>query len=205
MFSPCFMHVLCMTWFIQVDRVRILMIAPWINRHEEYCLPLARILTSRYQSRVEDGIRVDACVHRAPHRLSPSGFWGAPGGNTFPPITHCWPRDSALHGPIRFPQHLVSVHDHGRQRSGGGRSALSTLTLAWLYIEPSPCGGVRRDPVDSDPGAVFEDDPHPRSDAGRPLEPWVCRHTREPTVLSRLNCRPPHLNFDRFHQPCPFP
>ena len=27
------------------------------------------------------------------------------------------------------------------------------------------------DPVDSDPGAVFEDDPHPRSDAGRPLEP----------------------------------
>ena len=25
-----------------------------------------------------------------------------------------------LHGPIRFPQHLFSVHDHGRQRSGRG-------------------------------------------------------------------------------------
>ena len=32
---------------------------------------------------------------------------------------------------------------------------------------------------------------HPRSDAGRPLEPRVCGHTREPTVLSRLSCRPP--------------
>ena len=31
------------------------------------------------------------------------------------------------------------------------------------------------------------------------------RHTREPTVLSRLSCRPPHLNFDRFHQPCLLP
>ena len=33
----------------------------------------------------------------------------------------------------------------------------------------------------------------------------MCRHTREPTVLSRLSCRPPHLNFDRFHQPCLLP
>ena len=43
--------------------------------------------------------------------------------------------------------------------------------LAWLYIEPSPCGGVRPagDPIDSDPRAVFEDGPQPRSDAGRPL------------------------------------
>ena len=28
--------------------------------------------------------------------------------------------DDQLHGPIRFPQHLFSVHDHGRQRSGQG-------------------------------------------------------------------------------------
>ena len=33
----------------------------------------------------------------------------------------------------------------------------------------------------------------------------MCRHTQEPTVLSRLSCRPPHLNGDRFHQPCLFP
>ena len=110
-------------------------------------------------------------------------------------------------GPIRFPQHLFSVHDHGRLRSSWEPQLFPALAWAWLYIEPSPCGGVRPagDPVDSDPGAVFEDDPHPRSDAGRPLELWVCHHTREPTVLSRLSCRPPHLNVDRFHQPCLFP
>ena len=33
----------------------------------------------------------------------------------------------------------------------------------------------------------------------------MCHHTWEPTVLSRLSCRPPHLNFDRFHQPCLLP
>ena len=100
----------------------------------------------------------------------------------------------------------VSTITDGNARVGG-RSTLSSLTLAWLYIEPSPCGGVRPagDPVDSDPGAVFEDDPHPWSDAGRPLEPWVCHHIREPTVLFRVSCRPYHLNVDRFHQPCLLP
>ena len=29
----------------------------------------------------------------------------------------------------------------------------------------------------------------------------MCHHTREPTVLSRVSCRPSHLNVDRFHQP----
>ena len=78
-------------------------------------------------------------------------FWGAPRGEHLSIRVRSY-RDQ-LHGPIRFPQHLFSVHDHGRQRSGGGRSTLSTLTLAWLYIEPSPCGGIRPagDPVDSDP------------------------------------------------------
>ena len=34
----------------------------------------------------------------------------------------------------------------------------------------------------------------------------MCHHTPEPTtVLSRLSCRPSHLNFDRFHQPCLLP
>ena len=77
------------------------------------------------------------------------------------------------------------------------RSTFPALTLAWLYIEPSPCGGVRPagDPVDSDPRAVFEDDLHPRSDAGRPLEPWLCHHTREHftwmlTVFTSLACYP---------------
>ena len=30
----------------------------------------------------------------------------------------------------------------------------------------------------------------------------MCRHTREPTVLPRVSCRPSHLNIDRFHQLC---
>ena len=33
----------------------------------------------------------------------------------------------------------------------------------------------------------------------------MCHHTQEPTVLSRLSCRPPHLNVDRFHEPCLLP
>ena len=33
----------------------------------------------------------------------------------------------------------------------------------------------------------------------------MCHHTREPTVLSRVNCRPSHLNVDRFRQPCLLP
>ena len=32
----------------------------------------------------------------------------------------------------------------------------------------------------------------------------MCHHTREPTVLSTVSCRPSHLNVDRFHQPCLF-
>ena len=136
----------------------------------------------------------------------PSGFRGAlQGDHLFHPK---WAVNAALPtGPsasrITF---SASTITDGNARAGG-RSTFPALTLAWLYIEPSPCGGVRPagDPVDSDPGAVFEDDPHPRSDAGRPLEPWVCHHTREPTVLSRVSCRPFHLNFDRFHEPCLLP
>ena len=33
----------------------------------------------------------------------------------------------------------------------------------------------------------------------------MCHTTREPTVLSRVSCRPSHLNVDRFHQPCLLP
>ena len=59
-----------------------------------------------------------------------AAFEAHPGANTFPPITHCWPRDNALRGPIRFPQHLFSVHDHGRQRSGRGPQH-AFLPLRW--------------------------------------------------------------------------
>ena len=47
---PCIVQVLCMTWYIQVNLVR----------QEEYCLSLARILTSRYQSRVDDRMKIES-------------------------------------------------------------------------------------------------------------------------------------------------
>ena len=99
----------------------------------------------------------------------------------------------AFNGPIRFPQHVGSVHDHGRPRLGLGAAALScsyvALTVHWAV-------SVRRSTTGrwpSYPGAVVGEDPHPRSSAGRPLEPWVCDHTREPTVLFRVSCR--HLTW----------
>ena len=51
MFLPLFMHVLCMTWFIQVDRIRIFVFfVHRIHRQKTYCLSVAQILSSRYQS-----------------------------------------------------------------------------------------------------------------------------------------------------------
>ena len=103
--------------------------------------------------------------------LSPSGSRGAPRGEHLSiRVRSCLDQ---LHGPIRFPQHLFSVHDHGRQRSGGGPQH---AFLPYVGLTVHRAVSVRRvrpagDPVDSDPEAVFEDDPHPRSDAGRPLEP----------------------------------
>ena len=98
--------------------------------------------------------------------------------------------------------------------------SVSTITLGWgaaaltCPLRSPNCTSSRLraedyepagDQVDSDPGAVFEDDPHPGSSAVARwrLEPWVCYHTREPTVLSRVSCRPSHLNFDRFSPALP--
>ena len=132
---------------------------------------------------------VTACVLRVPHRGSHRPVFEA-----HPGVEHLSIRvrsyHDQLHGPIRFSQHLFSVHDHGRQRSR------IRPTLHWAV-------SVRRSTTGRWPSRQ-----RPRSrlrDAGRPLEPWVCRHTREPTVLSRVSCRPSHLNVDRFHQPCLLP
>ena len=52
-----------------------------------------------------------ACVLRAPHR---TGFRGAPRGEHLSIRVRSY--HDQLHGPIRFPQHLFSVHEHGGQR-----------------------------------------------------------------------------------------
>ena len=64
-----------------------------------------------------------ACDLRAPHRLTRPAFEAHPGANTFP--SACGLAKDQLHGPIHFPQHLSSVHDHGRQRSDRGPQHLS--------------------------------------------------------------------------------
>ena len=49
-----------MTRYTQVNHIRILVIfVHKINRQEEYCLSLARTLTSRYYSRVDDRMQVE--------------------------------------------------------------------------------------------------------------------------------------------------
>ena len=147
-----------------------------------------------------------ACDLRAPHRLTRPAFEVHNRGSP------CHPKQT-LHGVTFQRAHPLPAtpFQWPRLRTAtlglGAAAPFLPSRPAWLYIEPSPCGGVRPagDPVDSDLGAVFEDDPHPKLDVGRPLKPWVCHHTREPTVLSRVSCRPFHLNVDRFHQPCLLP
>ena len=103
--------------------------------------------------------------------LQASGFEAQPGANTFPSV--CGLTATSFTDPSASPQHLFSVHDHGRQCSGRGPQH-TFLPLHWTdgtisrlrAEEYDPAG----DPVDSDPGAVFEDDPHPRADACRSLE-----------------------------------
>ena len=61
-------------------------------------------------------------------RLSPSGSRGAPRGEHLSIRVRSY--HDQLHGPIRFPQHLFSVHDHGRQRSDRGPQH-NFLPLRW--------------------------------------------------------------------------
>ena len=59
MFLPSTMQVLCTTWYREINMCRILMLfVSEINRQEEYCLSLAWILTSRYQSVVDDRMKI---------------------------------------------------------------------------------------------------------------------------------------------------
>ena len=60
MFLPCIVQVLCSTWYREVNIFRIFVIfVPRINRQEEYCLSSAQILTSRYQSIVDNRMKIE--------------------------------------------------------------------------------------------------------------------------------------------------
>ena len=60
MFLPCFMHVLCMTRYTQIDHIKILVIfVHKINKQKEYGLSLAQTLTSKYESRTDDRMQIE--------------------------------------------------------------------------------------------------------------------------------------------------
>ena len=57
---PCIVHVLCMTRCIQVDHIRILVtLVHNFNWQRGHCLSLAQILTSKYESRVNDRMKIE--------------------------------------------------------------------------------------------------------------------------------------------------
>ena len=59
MFLPSTMQVLCTTWFMEVNLFRILMLfVSGINQKKEHCLSLAWILTSKYQSIVDERMKI---------------------------------------------------------------------------------------------------------------------------------------------------
>ena len=56
---PCIVQLLCTTWYIQFNLVKLLVtIVHRIYRQKENCLSLARILTSRFWSRVDDRMKI---------------------------------------------------------------------------------------------------------------------------------------------------
>ena len=135
---------------------------------------------------------------RAPHRLT-RPFEAHPGATTFPPTTHCWPRDRALlwahplpATPFQCPRSRkatrASSPELGPNLTGPPASrntcSLSTITgaetetlvlpQACLYIAPSPYFERARpagDPVDSGPGATF---------CGLHPRPWTCHQLTRP-------------------------
>ena len=56
---PCVVQVLCTTWYRQINHLRIFVtFVHRINKQEVYCLSLARTLTSTYQSRADDRMKI---------------------------------------------------------------------------------------------------------------------------------------------------
>ena len=61
---PCTVHVPCSTWYREVNIFRIFVtFVSWINRQEEHCLSSAQILTSRYQSIVDNRMKIECASH----------------------------------------------------------------------------------------------------------------------------------------------
>ena len=61
---PCTVHVSSETWYREVNifRVSVTFIS-WINKQEEHRLSSAQILTSKYQSIVDNGIKIECASY----------------------------------------------------------------------------------------------------------------------------------------------
>ena len=113
------------------------------------------------------------CDLRAPCRLLWHELTGAPRGDHLSASrqTSSWghfPRANPIPAtPFQCP----------RSRTTTLGSVAAALTCPYVGLTVHRAVSVRRsttaagDPADNDPGAVFENDPHPRSSAGRLLEP----------------------------------
>ena len=62
---PCTMHVSRSTWYREVNMFRIFMVfVSWINKQEEHCLSSAQILTSKYQSIVDNRVKIECAPNK---------------------------------------------------------------------------------------------------------------------------------------------
>ena len=147
-------------------------------------------------------LRSAACDLRAPGPHT-ADIQAHPGAITFPPegsvnapisTAHPLPAESFSvptitdsYARARWPQHLITLP---LRRPDCTLSRLPAIpeehdrpvTQSIAIPEPG-CPGL-----------------HPRSSRSS-QRPWVCHHTREQPVVSRVSSRPSHLNIDRFHQP----
>ena len=131
----------------------------------------------------------NTCVLRTPLQHTRLAIEAHPGTNKFPPT------DAFLlliarvfRGPIRFPQppfqwprSRTATLGKSFRGSHVGLTVPWAVSFFWSYDWP----------VTQSIATLLEDDPHLRSNgAFHSLRPWVCHHTREPTVVSRVSCRP---------------
>ena len=117
-------------------------------------------------------------------------------------------REVTYNGPIRFPQNTFFSCRRSRTatRNPGGHSTPSDLRTP--YCTSSRLRAEEYDRPVTQSMATPEPSSRtiPTLDRAVALpDSSVCHHTWEPTVLSKVSCRPSHLNVDRFHQPCLLP
>ena len=72
---PCTVHVLRSTWCREVNMFRVFVtFVSWINRQEEHRLSSAQILTSRYQSIVDNRVKIECAPNMINVRECSSPF-----------------------------------------------------------------------------------------------------------------------------------